>query len=356
MNGKRNVAVLVYEKVDLLDFVGPFDVFGLAGREGVFHVYTVGEKQEPLNTVSGLTILPKYSFNDCPKADILIVPGGLGSRAMIHHAAVIDWIRCSAEGAEMILSVCTGALLLAKAGLLNGLKVTTNRRAFDLLRELLPSDAMIAEEVRYVDNGKVITSGGVTTGFDAALHAVSRLCGEQRAIETASRLEYRWSEALEIRVARAEDAADIIQLYREASRWICEERGVNQWREETFTERYVQDFLREKEVFVACMQGELVACFSIEWEDAAVWGERNHHNAGYVHRLAVSRKLSGLGIGRRLLTWSRLHIKGRGKSWLRLDCMADNPALNQYYLDQGFRCLARVEGKGWSANLYEMEC
>ena len=156
-------------------------------------VYTVAEKLEPVITVSGLTIMPKYSFDNCPVPDILIVPGGLGSRTVMHEASVTTWIGTRAAEAELVLSVCTGALLLAKADLLEGLQVTTNRRAMDLLREVAPSSARIVEEVRYVDNGKIVMSAGVTAGMDAALYIVARLLGEERAIDTASRLEYQWN-------------------------------------------------------------------------------------------------------------------------------------------------------------------
>jgi transcriptional regulator GlxA family with amidase domain len=155
MDRARNVAVVAYENMDLLDLAGPFDVFAVASNRGRdFRVYTVAEKAGPVKTVSGITISPKYGFGDCPEPDILVVPGGLGARTEMHNEALTGWIRSAANGAELVLSVCTGALLLAKAGLLDGLRVTTNRRALELLREAAPPDAVIVEEARYVDNGK----------------------------------------------------------------------------------------------------------------------------------------------------------------------------------------------------------
>jgi transcriptional regulator GlxA family with amidase domain len=191
----RSVAVLVYEKVDGLDFTGPFDVFATASIWGKdFHVYTVSEKAAPLNTISGFTIYPKYSFDDCPPPDILIVPGGIGSRTEMYNESLTSWINETASTAELVLSVCTGALLLAKANLLDGLSITTNRRAIDLLRQVAPSNSRIVEDVRYVDNGKIIMSAGVTAGIDASLYVVSKLLGIERAIDTASRLEYEWKK------------------------------------------------------------------------------------------------------------------------------------------------------------------
>lgn len=111
MERVRNVAVLMYEKVDLLDIAGPFDVFAVSSNWGKdFNVYTVGEKQRPVNTVSGLTIQPKYSLDDCPVPDILIVPGGVGSRTEMNNATTTSWISQTAASAEIVLSVCTGAL------------------------------------------------------------------------------------------------------------------------------------------------------------------------------------------------------------------------------------------------------
>lgn len=188
---RRNVAVLVYQKVDGLDFSGPFDVFATASNWGKdFYVYTVSEKIEPIDTVSAFTILPKYDFSNCPIPDILIIPGGLGSRTEMNNEHITSWIRKMAGTAEQIISVCTGALLLAKANLLEGLKITTNRRATDLLREVAPQNSEIIENVRFVDNGKIVMSEGVTAGIDASLHVISKLIDKDRAIETANKLEY----------------------------------------------------------------------------------------------------------------------------------------------------------------------
>jgi GNAT superfamily N-acetyltransferase len=113
--------------------------------------------------------------------------------------------------------------------------------------------------------------------------------------------------------------------------------------------------LREHDVFVAYVADAAVplGSFYIEWDHEAIWGEQFHTDAGYVHRLAVSRQYKGQGIGAQLLAAAEDHIRGRGKSWLRLDCMADNPSLNRYYLNQRMIFRGRFDGRGWSANLYE---
>jgi transcriptional regulator GlxA family with amidase domain len=201
----------VYEQVDALDVTGPFDAFAVASNGGQdFLVYTVAlESNAPIRTISGLTILPDFASSECPTPDILIVPGGWGARKEMHNEKLTDWINETSRRAAFTLSVCTGALLLAKAGLLEGLRATTNKRAMDLLMEAAPASATLVENVRYVDNGRLITSAGVTAGIDAALHLVAKLHGEERAIDTASRLEHEWrrelSEALVIRRATDED-------------------------------------------------------------------------------------------------------------------------------------------------------
>ena len=197
MTRKRNVAVLLYEHVDGLDFCGAFDVFATASDWGKdFYTYTVSEKSELVNTISSFTVAPKYNFSDCPKPDILVVPGGIGARTEMNNLELTSWIRRTSENSQIVLSICTGALLLAKANLLSGLKVTTNQRAMDLLVQVAPKDCEILRDVRYVDNGKIVMSAGVTAGMDASLHVVSKLLGEERAVETASRLEYGWNREI----------------------------------------------------------------------------------------------------------------------------------------------------------------
>jgi len=361
---KKRVAVLMYEGVDTLDLAGPFDVFAVASNWGQdFQVYTAALEKREYRSISGITLVPSYSAEDCPTPDILIVPGGWGARTEMHHTVMTEWIRALSKKAELTISVCTGALLLAKAGLLDGLSITTNSRAMDLLREAAPLSARIVEGVRYVDNGSIIMSAGVTAGIDAALHAVERLAGEGRALETAAKLEYHWNreapvlnvfdDQLSIRRATTEDALKLQELLQEAARWIQSAYGLRQWREENFTQALVDAFIGEHEVFVAERGRELVGCYSVHWTYEKIWGERYHEDAGYVHRLAVSRRYKGAGIGRQLLESAESYIRSQGKRWLRLDCMADNAGLNRYYQSQGFGLQGRFDGEGWSANLYE---
>jgi transcriptional regulator GlxA family with amidase domain len=194
MNGTRNVAILLFDDAEVLDFCGPFEVFSVAGRGGeppAFHVYTVAERRAPVLARNGLSVNPHHTLADCPRPDLLLVPGGLGTRKEMHNPVLLDWVRQCAGPAELVLSVCTGALLLAKAGLLDGLEATTHHGALDLLREVAPRTAVHAGR-RFVDNGRVITSAGVAAGIDMALHVVARLLGPEPAEATARHIEYPW--------------------------------------------------------------------------------------------------------------------------------------------------------------------
>lgn len=191
---QRNVAILIFDDVEVLDFAGPFEVFNVPGEVldfKPFNVYTIAENNYPIHTRGGLSVTPAYSIYDCPRPDILIVPGGLGTRPLLKNTALLDWLKEMSEQVELLLSVCTGALLLAKAGLLDGLSVTTHASAFDLLGQLAPS-ATICADKRYVDNGKIITAGGISAGIDMALHVVHKLLGQAAIDATLKEMEYQW--------------------------------------------------------------------------------------------------------------------------------------------------------------------
>lgn len=191
---ERNVAILIFDDVEELDFVGPFEVFSGAARRSdppAFAVYTVAEKAGPIRTRGGLIVTPHYTLADCPRPDILLIPGGQGTRALLTHTDLLVWIAAQANRVEHLLSVCTGALVLGRAGLLDGLEVTTHHSAFDLLRSEAP-DATVYENRRFVDNGKVVTSAGISAGIDMALHMVARLAGLTVAEATARNMEYPW--------------------------------------------------------------------------------------------------------------------------------------------------------------------
>lgn len=187
---RKNVAIFIFDGMELLDFAGPGEVFATAGQGRAFDVCTVAATSAPVKSQGFVTITPQYTFADCPKADILVLPGG-ATRIPLADAASLEWIRKTSGEAEISLSVCTGALLLAKAGLLDGLEATTHHQSLTVLKQAAPK-ATVREGRRFVDNGKVVTSGGISSGIDASLHLVARLLGPEAATEAAGVMEYRW--------------------------------------------------------------------------------------------------------------------------------------------------------------------
>lgn len=193
---RRDVAILLFDQVEILDFAGPYEAFLSGSRRGQdFRVYTVTEKAGTVQALGQLSITPTYTFDNCPQPDILIIPGGPGTRQQMHNQAVTGWIETCAERAELVLSVCTGALILAKTSLLKGLRLTTNRLAVEELRQAAPSSAVITEEARYIDNGHIILSAGVSAGIDMSLYVIGKCLGQARALEAAALMEYDWKPA-----------------------------------------------------------------------------------------------------------------------------------------------------------------
>jgi transcriptional regulator GlxA family with amidase domain len=195
-----SVGMLVFDGVAALDVAGPFEVLtrarlepGVESRrsdeQALFDVFTVARTREPVTATGGLVLVPRHAFADAPRIDLLLVPGGFGTRPLLQDEATIDWIRSAAAAARRTASVCTGALLLARAGLLDGRRATTHWGAFGLLSSL-GRDIRVDREARFVDDG-VLTSAGVASGMDLALHVVESLFGRAVADETARYIEYR---------------------------------------------------------------------------------------------------------------------------------------------------------------------
>lgn len=185
----RNVAIFIHEGVELLDFAGPGEVFASAGRD--FNVYTVAPSKKPLVSQRFLTLTPQYSLEDCPKPDIIIIPGGDTQRPM-GDPQVIAWIKSAGKDAEYILTVCTGALLLAKAGFLDGKTATTHYCCQDMLANEFPN-VKVVKGKRWIDNGTIITTEGISAGIDGSLYLLSRLKGMERAERVARYMMYNWN-------------------------------------------------------------------------------------------------------------------------------------------------------------------
>jgi putative intracellular protease/amidase/YHS domain-containing protein len=186
---RRKVAILVYDGVELLDFAGPGEVFAAAGR---FDVFTVGPTSAPITSQGFVEVQPRYSLTSAPRPDILIVPGGAVGTVISNHDAM-RWLETTAANAEQVLSVCNGAIILAQAGLLDGLEATTHHGSIAALRRQAPRTT-VHDDRRFVDNGKVVTAAGVSAGIDMSLHVVSKLLGADAATSTARYMEYAWAE------------------------------------------------------------------------------------------------------------------------------------------------------------------
>lgn len=191
----RTLAILIFDEVEVLDFCGPFEVFSVSNRftdPAAFRVLTVAEHPRPVRTRGGLSVNPHHQLSDCPQPDLLLVPGGQGTRHEMHNPVLRKWIRETAGHAEFVLSVCTGSLLLATAGLLDGREVTTHHGSFELLRQTAPR-ATVLENRRFVDSGNVVCSAGIAAGIDMSLQVVNRLMGGTVAEQTARQMEYPWN-------------------------------------------------------------------------------------------------------------------------------------------------------------------
>ncbi len=193
----RNVAILLFDDVEVLDFAGPFEVFSVASELNEykpFRVMTVAPEKRVVVAKNGLSLNPEHALNSNPTAEIVVIPGGIGSKQAMQDERVIQWVQKMAVEAEYVLSVCTGARILAKAGLLNGLPATTHHEALENVRELAPQVEWRADgdwrETRFVDTGKIITAGGISAGIDMSLYLVGKLLGRDKARATAEYMEY----------------------------------------------------------------------------------------------------------------------------------------------------------------------
>jgi transcriptional regulator GlxA family with amidase domain len=184
---KITVAFYLHDGVEVLDFAGPMEVFSYAG----FDVFTVSKTKDPITSQGILTILPDYGIEEAPDAGIMAFFGG-NSGLPSNDPAVTGWVRSRADRTDYLFSVCTGAFILGRAGLLEGMTVTTFHQSIDELQEAVPG-ADVRRDVRFVDNGRIITTAGVSAGIDGALHLVGKLRGKKAAEQAARYMEYdKW--------------------------------------------------------------------------------------------------------------------------------------------------------------------
>ena len=186
---QKTVGVLLFPEFELLDVFGPLEAFGQAKEW--FRIVTVAERPGPVTSAQGPRAVADHGFADCPRLDVVLVPGGMGTRREVNNPEIVDWVRRQARGAETMTSVCTGAALLARAGVLDGRRATSNKRSFGWVTEQGPKVDWV-RQARWVDDGNVITSSGVSAGIDMALHLIGRIAGPTARDEIATRMEYEW--------------------------------------------------------------------------------------------------------------------------------------------------------------------
>ncbi len=197
------VGIFVFDDVEVLDFAGPFEVFTVADRMqemAPFHPLLISEKPGPIKARGNFVVLPHHDFSNAPALDMVLIPGGggrrpdgtgFGTRLEQHNPRLRAWLLNAAQSAQRVMSVCSGALIMAQSGLLDGKKATTHRGAYGELRAI-GRDIEVIEDVKYVDTGKVISSGGISAGIDMALTVVGQTLSFEVAQQTADYMEYDW--------------------------------------------------------------------------------------------------------------------------------------------------------------------
>ena len=185
----RTLGVLLFPDFELLDVFGPVEMFG--NLMGVVNVVMVGREPGLVRSAQGPRVQADHGLADCPPLDLVMVPGGIGTREAIRDAALLDWLRARVAAAEVAMTVCTGTELLAEAGLLDGRRATTNKMLFTRLESEWPLVRWV-REARWVEDGKFVTSSGVSAGIDMALAVIARIVGLQASEALAAATEYEW--------------------------------------------------------------------------------------------------------------------------------------------------------------------
>ena len=186
----RTIGIVLFPDAEELDWAGPYEVFGMATKSVPgSKVLTVAERAEPVTGFNGLRVLPDHTFADAPELDVVVVPGGMGTRKEVDNAAMTGWLAKIAPRCAWITSVCTGALLLHGAGLLRGRRITTHWAFLEPMRTRAP-ECTVLEKIRYVRDGNVVTAAGVSAGIDMSLWVVGQLWGAEHARKTQRLMEY----------------------------------------------------------------------------------------------------------------------------------------------------------------------
>jgi transcriptional regulator GlxA family with amidase domain len=186
-----HIGAILFEGFELLDFFGPLEIFGLL--EDAARISVVAERAGPIKSSSGPCGMAETTMADASGFDVLLIPGGIGTRQQMTNAEFLAGLKRLAEASRIVATVCTGSLLLARTGLLDGRKATSNKRAFHLVKSNAPAVRWIAK-ARWVEDGRFFTSSGVSAGMDMTLAVIAKLCGREKSLEIATRAEYEWHE------------------------------------------------------------------------------------------------------------------------------------------------------------------
>ena len=189
MTCQRTIGVVLFEGFELLDVFGPLEMFGLAAD--YFQIRLISQTGGVVASRQGPKSVCDDSFQSAPAIDVLLVPGGIGTRREVNNKVLLDWLKERSEQAELVASVCTGSTLLAKAGVLDGLRATSNKMAFAWAASQ-SEKVQWQQQARWVEDGKVFTSSGVSAGIDMALAVIAKLVSQQAAEDAATFAEYSW--------------------------------------------------------------------------------------------------------------------------------------------------------------------
>ena len=195
------LGIFIFNNIEVLDYCGPFEVLNVIRldeekrfkTDSPFDVKLIAPSEDVVITRGGMKVLPDYSFDNCPKLDIIIIPGGLGTRELMYDKTVLEFVKEKAREVELLTSVCTGSLILANAGLLEGVESTTHWKSLDRMEDEF-KNVKVNKTKHFVEDGNIITSAGISAGIDMALYIVKRYFGETVSRNTAKYMEYPYLE------------------------------------------------------------------------------------------------------------------------------------------------------------------
>jgi len=188
----KNIGIFVFNDIELMDFAGPYEVFSVTNELNDYQLcrtFTFSESSDRIKSINGLCVIPDYTVENCPDIDILIIPGGIGTKKILENDKILSFIEERYNKSDFTFSVCSGARILAKIGLLHNRKFITHHEVISDILQIDPS-AVLQKNARFVDEGKILTSAGISAGIDLSLYMVEKLFGNEIADKTAAYMEY----------------------------------------------------------------------------------------------------------------------------------------------------------------------